>query len=76
MPDTVKTVQYTIYFNTRECPGEYMVREWFVYPGRVEPGKIIKRSRTLHAARNVIPKGLTKVVRSPGDDTCIIETWI
>lgn len=73
---------YVVYFNTRDCPGQYVVRRQYVEPGSVEPkieaciwfeGLV---GGSLDAARRSLPAGLTHLPRQRRDDPTIVEAWM
>lgn len=66
----------TIYNSPRDFPGLFVIREWFVYPNRMERGELKGTAQTLANARRLIPEGWTCIPRQPGEDTKIQETWV
>ena len=75
MSEVVLT-QYAIYANPRDAPGKFVVREWRIMRGVIDP--VIGKgwvADTLEAARLLVPAGLFPLPRSPLDDPCIVETW-
>lgn len=63
---------YTIYSNPSDFPGKFVVRH---FEG-AEPRETVIVADTLHEARSALPPGLARIVRSPGDDPVILETWL
>jgi hypothetical protein len=70
---------YTIYDRPRDYPDRVVVRPWVVVPGSLEavPLKICRTYETVEQAREACRRfGLYKLDRQPGDDPCIVETWL
>ena len=61
-----------IYDSPEDYPGQFVARLWDVD----KPTPYITIAPTLEAIRETIPAGMMKIVRSPEDVPCIIETWI
>jgi len=66
---------YAIYRRPSDYPDNYVVRPWRVLPSHLEPLKE-QLADDLAGARKLIPRGLARLRRQPGDDPCILETWI
>lgn len=77
MVDPTQLVTYTIYHDPLDFPGKFVVRRFRVIASQVvpddEPWHI---SDDLTAARESIPVGLYRMVRSNEDDPPIVETWL
>lgn len=67
---------YTVYFNTTDYPGLYVIRKFLIEPGKVTPLQIIAVSSDYAKAINEIPPGFHAIQRDKSDDPVIIETWI
>ena len=61
-----------IYFSPGDYPGKYVARLWDM----LRPTNLIAVSDALEGIRQVIPDGMIRCPRHPGDDNCIVETWI
>ena len=68
--------QYAIYDHPSDFPDHFVVREWRVADGRVEPAEDCWLTKTLEEARAIIPAGFYNVGRWTGDDPVIVEVWI
>lgn len=68
--------QWVIYWNPRDYPGLFVVREHKIGPGWHAPVPECKTARTLEEARKLIPPGFTWLPRNPADDSPIVEIWI
>lgn len=73
---------YVVYFNTRDFPGQHVVRRQFVAEGSTQP-QIEARiwfeglvGGSLAAARASLPQGLTHLPRQRRDDPTIVEVWM
>jgi len=60
---------------TSDHPGMYVARLWISLPHN-EPTDALVRAGSLEELRDLLPPGLTRLERSPGDDPNIIETWV
>lgn len=76
--DVLRT--YTIYFNPRDFPGRYVVREFFVASAtgfspipNPTPLAVVD---TLEQARAALPPGLANINRYIEDEPQIVETWL
>lgn len=61
-----------IYFNPKDYPGKYVLREWI---GQI-PVDECKVADSLEEIRKHIPKGWIRIPLDKKDDPKIIETWI
>lgn len=75
--DAIVLTQYTIYERPRDYPEGYVVRAFHIVRGQTapvpDPGSW--KVATLELARGVIPEGMTRLDRYPGDDPNILEVW-
>jgi hypothetical protein len=75
--DAIVLTQYTIYERPRDYPDGYVVRAFHIVRGHTEPvpDPGAWHVPTLERARSVIPDGLFRIDRLPGDDPNILEVW-
>lgn len=66
---------WTIYQHPKDFPEGYVVREWIQQGDRVTAGTAT-RHPTLEEARGFIPPGLYRLMREPGDEPQVLETWL
>lgn len=83
-------VLWVIYERPTDYPESFVLRKQYVksHPSEVVEGAtsfgdpLIAVDRkawiapTLHGLRHVIPNGLTRIPRLPGDDPKIVEVWV
>lgn len=62
---------WTVYFNPKGYPGQYVVRKW-EWENQTDIEII---GNTLQEVRSQIPPDLKKLDRQAGEDTCIVESW-
>lgn len=81
MSDPHELTIYTVYWNTLDYPGKFVVRRSRT-GGRTYPkGMIVNDAQpvyvgdSLRTARGFIPPGLYRMPRWPTDDPVIMETW-
>lgn len=70
---------WVVYRRPRDLPGvEWCVRRWRARPGfpELQPDALAFPAASLEAARALLPPGLTRLAREPGDDPVIVETWL
>lgn len=67
---------WTIYENPKDYPGLFVVRCWLVQGAAVGASNVCHSAKTLDEARSYVPPYLHRLNRMPGDDPCIVETWI
>ena len=67
---------WVIYKKPRDFPGHFVLRRWRVTGGGGAPEATCALALTLDGARELVPRGLVCTARAPGDDTCIVETWL
>jgi hypothetical protein len=66
---------WTIYASPLDHPGRFVVRRWLVAHTPV-PDRTCEVYATLADARAAVPRGLVRMPRSPGDDPCIVGSWL
>jgi hypothetical protein len=70
-------VLYTIYDHPKDHPAHFVVRgHEILRSGGSRPLLSYALASTLEDARHEIPPGHYNIGREPGDDACIVETWI
>lgn len=67
---------WTIYDNPSDYPGKYVLRRSVAARGFVITDPVCYVSDTLDAARKMLPPGLFRLDRQPGDEVQIVETWL
>jgi len=75
-PDWPEMVQYAIYENPSDFPGQFVVRKWIISAGEAVPTNEHWTAKTLEEARGHVPPWLACLTRSPEDDPVIVEVWI
>jgi hypothetical protein len=79
MTDADTLTVWTIFREPRDSPPGYrfVVRGFDVGPnGESVPHPTAVAAMTLAGARAVVPPGLVRWPRDPGDDPVIVESWI
>lgn len=79
LPEGHVLSMYTIYFNPRDYPGRFVMREWFIVKGSREPMPAPLPSAvcdTLEEARRALPPGVVWMGRNPEDESQIVEVWV
>lgn len=75
-----KVSMFVVYEHPEDFPGEYIVRRHEIRmdsPGIVFPMEMIGQpQKTLAAARDLVPDGLTCLASDPDDMPCIKEVWL
>ena len=67
---------WTIYRpTTREYPGVWVARMHVVLP-EPRPTRFLLCHDTLEELRAILPPGLTRMTRDPGDSPEIVESWL
>ena len=67
---------YTVYDSPTDYPGEIVIRRFETHPNEARPMEAYIFS-SLDSARNAMELlGLTRLVRSLGDQPNIVETWL
>ncbi|TAL42613.1 MAG: hypothetical protein EPN91_07915 [Salinibacterium sp.] len=70
-------IQVVIYNRPSDYPDGYLVKTYIVERGNIAPGKILGHSLpSLEAARELVPDGMWRIERLPGDDPVIVEVWV
>jgi hypothetical protein len=69
---------WTVYDNPRDYPGKYVARRFDVGASGPKPSASIIVMDDLEKLRDVLQfeMGLVKLMRSPGDEPQIVETWL
>ena len=68
---------YVIYDRPSDHPDGFVVREWFVCPGKLLPSTLMgEATASLEDARKLVPQGLVNIGRQEGDDAKIVEVWV
>lgn len=65
---------WTIYEKPKDFPGVFVARPYSSRAGA--PCDFVMVAATLEAVRDLLPPGLCRMPRQPGDDPVIVETWI
>jgi hypothetical protein len=79
----ILSINFAIYFNTREYPGKFVVRRWQIEKNAVgpQPYEAVTFDTLAQARASLVP-ALRRVAPTPattedaGDDPSLIETWI
>lgn len=68
--------QFTIYERPLDYPAGFVVREWHITRGQLEPqpGRAW-RATSIDDARMLVPAGMFCFGREQSDDPSIVETW-
>lgn len=68
---------WTVYRHPKDYPQSYVTRiHYSMRDGRTLPAPDCHAFPDIDGARSVIPPDKFRLVASPGDDPCIVETWI
>jgi len=67
---------FTIYYNARDFPDEFVCRRWTAAAGVVVQHELIARGSTLAAVRRRLPPGLYNIGRMLADEPQIVEVWV
>lgn len=69
---------WVIYWNPIEYPGKAVARRWIAGPKIpvIDPDSKPLIGRTVEELRGLMPVGLYRMERSPGDDPSIVEVWM
>jgi hypothetical protein len=62
---------WTVYQHPRDMPDAYVARLFLTG----KPTEQVVQAPTLDEVRALIPPGLYRMPRQPGDDPVIVETW-
>lgn len=71
--------QFVIYDHPADAPEHFVVREWNIGQGWIQPASQAQGFRELEKARAWLHQehpGLVMIGRSPGDDPKILEVWL
>lgn len=63
---------WTVCDSPIDLPGRFVARKWVLD----QPTNELVQDKTLDGLRAKLPRGLTRLERSPQDDPKILETWI
>lgn len=63
---------YVIYEKPKDFPDKFVVRQW----ENDKPTMQHWFADSLKEARKMVPPGKVRIVRDPGDDSVIVESWI
>ena len=68
---------WTVYDHPRDCPDAFIARRFEVgRSGLVATTETMSSPHIYILREQLAIRGLTPLARSPGDDPCIIETWV
>ena len=67
---------WTIFDHPRDYPNAFVARRFDVTRKGIEITADVILAASLEELRGMLPMGLTRLERSPGDDPNIIESWI
>lgn len=67
---------YTICYNPTDYPGKYTMRPHLIKAGKVVEQDVVHIADSLEEIRKTVPPGSVKLSPYPGDEPCIIESWI
>jgi hypothetical protein len=67
---------WTIYEHPSDYPDWFVARPHIIRPKSAGPLPMHLMAKDLETLRAMLPDGLTRLARMPGDDPCIIETWV
>lgn len=79
MPADEALTMWTVYDHPLDAPDVFIAREWLIPPGGGEavPGQRTLRAQTIDDIREQLADwGLVRLMRSPGDDPRIVESWL
>ncbi len=66
---------WSVYYDTQQFPGLYVVRVFDLDDGIAIPAGEAYVESDLTTARRLVPSGLRRTDRAPGDAREIVETW-
>lgn len=76
MPDGAILAVWVIYDHPKDCPNGYVLRcQWAMQDKSIKVDTIAWRSSDLGELHAILPPGLYRQMRLPGDDPAILETW-
>jgi hypothetical protein len=69
---------WTVYDNPKDYPGKFVARRFDVDASGPKPSASIIIAEDLDTLRDILQFefGLVKLMRSPGDEPQIVETWL
>ena len=68
---------WTVYQNPKDYPGQFVARRFVIIGmGHVAPTDDVVVGQTLDQVRTLLPPGLYRLERMPGDDAKIVEVWL
>jgi hypothetical protein len=67
---------WTIYRQPRDYPEGYVTVRWACIDGAEPKREEAYESATLLGARSFVPFGLYQLPPMPGEDPCVVESWI
>lgn len=71
-------VVYMIYSNPSDYPGLFVLQRWNMArgPGDEVRHTVLAVERDFARIRELVPKGLTRIPRSPTDNPIVVEAWM
>lgn len=75
MMENAPWYHYVVYASPLDYPGKIVIRKWLIAKAP-EPLETIAVEDNYEEAIRALPHGLYRMIRSPTDDPCILETWI
>ncbi len=67
---------WVIYNKPKDYPTKFVMRKWAA-TDVATPTDIVHTADSLEEIRKLLPQGQgVRVERSPGDDSCIVESWV
>ena len=63
---------WVVYENAADLPGVFCARKWLLD----KPTGEMRQHKTLEGLRELLPRGLYRLPRNPGDEPHIVEVWI
>lgn len=67
---------FAIFSSPLDFPGEFVCRRFDGYDGRVVPGPLIARGKSIEEVRAHVPVGLFCFQRTSRDVRSLVETWM
>lgn len=68
---------WTIYDHPRDFPDRFVARKWLAESwGPVATDEVMTSTKLETLRQAFASRGLTPLAASPGEDPCIVETWI
>jgi hypothetical protein len=70
-------IMWVIYDSPKDARmARFVARKFEIGPGTVTPTRDAFEGDTLEEMRSLLPPGLHRLAREPGDDPVIVETWL